>query len=552
MRKIYNFLGVAALATMGCGIANALPAKPGLISALQPDGTEILVRMEGDAFNKRIYNEAGKLMTVDANGFYVESELTEADFEAAATRRQARRNPGLTTKKFPSIGNQKVLVILVEFSNSKFTVENPVAFYKDMLNKEGFNEYGATGSAFDYFNINSSGKFLPEFDVYGPVQLPHPDSYYGGNDVMGNEANNYQMIIDACLQLDDEIDFSQYDRNEDGYIDNVYVFYAGYGEADGGGGDTVWPHAGDITKLSTKEYKLDGVILDHYACSNEMQKKTNKPDGIGSFCHEFGHVLGLPDLYPTIPGRAIFHPQYWDIMCYGSYNNESRTPPYYSAWERFAFGWIEPEELTAGEKTLEPLGDSNHAFILYGDNENDYYIFENRQLKDWDAYLQGHGMLVWHIDYDTRAWDANTVNSSPMHQYVDIIEADNILTVATIDGDTFPGSANITEFTFETVPSLQSWTRKDLGLGIINIQETEDGLIKFTVNDNYNSGVSSVVEGIDFLTISGNRVSTGEYGVQIFDITGRNVAVLNNNYTELPAGIYIATNGTSHKKFMVR
>lgn len=552
MKKIYNFLGLAAFTILGCNMAYALPAKPGLITAQQPDGSEIKIRMEGDAFNKRIYNEAGKLLTVDDRGFYVESTMTEADFEAALERNRVRRSPGLTTKHFPTTGKQKVLIILAEFSNSKFTVDNPKQFFHDMLNKEGFDEYGATGSAYDYFNVNSGGLFQPQFDVYGPVTLSNTDAFYGADDAMGNEANAYQLIIDACRALDSEIDFTQYDVDKDGYIDNVYVYYAGKGQADGGPANTVWPHAGDIYSKMNKEVKLDGVLLDHYACSNEMQNRTGKPDGIGSFCHEFGHVMGLPDLYPTIPGRNIFHPQYWDIMCYGSYNNESRTPPYYSGWERFAFGWTEPEVLTGGEKTLEPLGDSNKVFIIYGDNENDYYILENRQKKGWDEYLQGHGMLVWHIDYHLGSWDTNTVNSSALHQSVDLIEADNILTTQTIDGDPFPGTANITKFTFETTPSLQSWTRKNVGIAINNIEETADGLIKLSVHQYDPAGIEDAVTSQDFISISGNVVTTAENGVNVYDIAGRRVTVLNSESCNLPSGIYIATFGNNHLKFIVK
>ena len=321
MKKLYNFLGAAAMLALGVNLANALPAKPGLITAQQPDGSEIKIRMEGDAYGHLIYNEDGKLMTVDENGFYVVSTEQQEEYAKSVSKLSARRSHGLMTKAFPSTGNPKVLIILAEFKNSKFTIENPKQFYNDMLNKEGFDEYGATGSAFDYYNENSGGLFQPQFDIYGPVTLLNNDSHYGGDDAMGNEANAFQMIIDACQLLDKEIDFTQYDVDKDGFIDNVYVYYAGKGQADGGPAYTVWPHAGDIYTKLNKTIELDGVKLDHYACSNEMQNRTGKPDGIGSFLHEFGHVLGLPDLYPTISGRNIFHPQYWDLMCYVSYNN---------------------------------------------------------------------------------------------------------------------------------------------------------------------------------------------------------------------------------------
>lgn len=556
MRKIYYYLTLGCLAFAGINSASGLPAKPGLITVKQPDGTEIKVRMEGDAFNHFVYNEKGQLLSLNEEGFYVESKLTEEEFLQAKERRAVRKNQGLMTKHFPSIGQQRVLVILAEFSNSKFKVEEPKDFYYRMLNQVGFNEYGATGSAFDYFFENSGGKFMPQFDVYGPVTLSRTDSFYGEDDAFGLENNAYQMIIEACEMLDGEIDFTKYDADNDGIIDNVYVFYAGKGQADGGGATTVWPHAGDIYTKLHQNVSLDGKILDHYACSNEWQNAKEQPDGIGSFCHEFGHVLGLPDLYST-NGRAVFHPYYWDIMSLGSYNNDSRTPPNYSSYERYALGWLEPEVLPSGTVTIEPLGNSNMAYIIPTDIEDEYFLFENRQLNGWDAYLPGHGMLVWHIDYDVKAWDSNTVNNSATYQAVDLIEADDIKTTDSYAGDPFPGSSNNTQFTYDSTPSLRNWggrNRDDhTGYAINNIEETGDGLIKLNVEYNDPAAIDGIMSEIEnFVFVSGNTISTSENGVKIYDISGRIIATINAESLSLPSGIYIAVKGDKHVKFIVR
>ncbi|MCH5238475.1 MAG: hypothetical protein J1E95_11880, partial [Muribaculaceae bacterium] len=281
----------------------ALPARQGVLQALQPDGTTVNIRMEGNGEHKRIFSEDGYLLTTDSLGFYVyadtdqEGNVTPSAIRAlesdkkdsgilnkishlqqiGLTESYRVREPeediskyakgiGLGVTKFPSYGEQRSVVILVEFADKGFTIENPNDFYTRMLNEPGFSDYESTGSARDYFISNSNSVFIPQFDVYGPVVLDKPYSYYGRNSFWGQDANPWDMVVEACELLDDEIDFSLYDRNEDGIIDNVYFFYAGYGEADGGGANTIWPHSYDITSVSWHPYMFDGVRLDHYAC----------------------------------------------------------------------------------------------------------------------------------------------------------------------------------------------------------------------------------------------------------------------------------------------
>lgn len=462
--------------------AGAVVAKPGLIEAAQPDGTTLSIRLEGNEDLHFAYAEDGTLLTEDENGFYVPA----TDNEIAEKRRQnalkRRSGPGLMYDDFPAYGERRALVILVQFTNRKFTINNPKDFYTRMLNENGFSDSNSTGSARDYFIASSDSIFRPVFDVYGPVTVPNDYSYYGKNDFFGNDSQPERMVIDACNLLDEEIDFTLYDCDGNGVVDNIYIFYAGYGEADGGGANTIWPHSWDLSKKYSLAYVYDGVKIDHYACSNELQRMGNRPDGIGTFCHEFGHVLGLPDLYSTMSTGA-FTPYTWTIMDSGSYNNNSRTPPYYSSFEKYALGWIEPETLDEGEKTLLPLGDSNRAFIVRTSSENEYYLLENRQKKGFDTYLPGHGMLIWHIDYNRSIWVNNMVNVMTNHQYVDLIEADGERLNQNRDGDSFPGVSEVTSFTPETNPGWAPWTKELIPLMILDIEETEDGVIKFNVEE---------------------------------------------------------------------
>ncbi|MDE6463362.1 MAG: M6 family metalloprotease domain-containing protein [Muribaculaceae bacterium] len=325
--------------------ATAVPAKPGIITMTQADGTSIEVRLVGDERAHQYFTPDGYLLVNDGEQFYfatvdisgrpvstglradaprtgevsaflarVDREQVRADLNAALDRNAESaimRGPGLFPEsRFPGMGKQKGLVILVEYTDVKFSLSDPHDYFNRMLNEPGFSDYGGTGSAHDFFLESSMGQFDCDFDVVGPVTLPNSMSYYGGNDWGGNDIRPAHMIRDACDLVDDEVDFSQYDRDGDGEIDNVFVFYAGRGEASGGSADTIWPHSWSATYGVGANY-YDGKLLDRYACSNEWEG--TRPDGVGTFVHEFSHVLGLPDLYAT-SYTSSFTPGAWSTM----------------------------------------------------------------------------------------------------------------------------------------------------------------------------------------------------------------------------------------------
>lgn len=221
---------------------------------------------------------------------------------------------------------------------------------------------------------------------------------------------------------------------------------------------------------------FDGVRLDKYGCTSEWIN--NGPDGIGTFCHEFGHVLGLPDLYATSYTGA-FTPGSWMVMDSGSYNNNSHTPPLHSAFERYALGWIEPRLLSkAADVEIQPMSANDACIVKAGKDE--YFLFENRQQTGWDTYLPGHGMLVTHVRLDGDAWGMNRVNNDPEMMLVDIEEADGIPSADTRAGDAFPGTAGATSFTDDTTPSMRNWDDQRLSMPVTDITET-DGIIRFKI-----------------------------------------------------------------------
>ena len=560
---------LSILASGLCAGAMAIPAKPGLIAYTQPDGTVVNIQIVGDEHAHAVYSEEG-LLLVETEGrleyarFNSKGEPVASGVMASAggdgharklnlqsqsnidrwaeklavarigrlEKQQAVRamrapaaaaegeggdsdrlvplNFGRCESTFPVLGEQKGLVILVEYDDVAFTYGDYDYFHR-MLNEEGFSDYGSLGSARDWFVENSDGKFLPDFDVYGPVKLPNNRQYYGGNDSFGNDIRPHEMAIHACQILDDEVDFSQYDRDGDGVIDNVFIFYAGKGEHDSGVKNAVWPHSWELALgLPGEKYIFDGVQLNHYACTCEYPSGYKRPDGIGTFIHEFSHVMGLPDLYVTNYTTG-FTPGEWSVMDQGPYNNDRLTPPNYSSYEKGALGWIDFKPFEEGRMEIYDLSSTNEAFVLPTDSDNEFFFFENRQQHGNDVFLPGHGMLVWHVDYKKSYWTMNIVNNTSTHQCVDLIEADNVKSTATRASDAFPGTKNVTAFGFDTKPQLISWSKTRLAFDLEDITESEDGVISFNAVD---SGMNAV-EGV--------AAEDGSDGVY-FDLMGRRVA----------------------------
>lgn len=495
-------------------VASAVPAKPGLMTMTNADGSTVEVRLIGDERHHQYFTADGYLLaeqdgnfyyaTVDGTGAVLSSGLIarasgnrtaqdraflanidkEATLVALNEALEARsenapmRNPGLFPEsRFPGKGKQKGLVVLVEYTDVKFQVSNPYDYFYRMLNEDNFSDYGGTGSAHQFFYENSMGQFDCDFDVYGPITLSRNQAYYGGNGWSGDDQNPEQMAYEACQQLDATVDFTEYDRDNDGYIDNVFVFYAGRGEASGGGSNTVWPHSWTVSAGMGYSPQFDGVYLDRYACSNEWEG--TRPDGVGTFVHEFSHVMGLPDLYAT-SYTSSFTPGAWSAMDYGPYNNGGCTPPNYGAFERYALEWAEPVVVNSAMNAVLPVITTNVCGIIPSSDPNEYFLLENRQQEGWDAYVPGHGMLIWHVQYNTSVWASNKVNNTPSHQYVDIEEADGTQTESSRAGDAFPGTSHKTSFTGTTNPAMKTWSGVALNYPITDIAEN-NGIITFKV-----------------------------------------------------------------------
>ncbi len=404
-------VSILLLATLFAAGLWAVPAIPYPIDITLADGTTTQVYLRGDEFAHHYTLLDGTPVRLEQGKLIVDHTLPEI------TRQKMRmaRQTTIQASDFPNVGSPRGLVILVNFVDKKFIKTN--AEFKAMLNEAGYDKNGGIGSARDYFIGASDSLFQPIFDVYGPYDLPQNMAYYGAPSGGGSDSRPDEMIMHACAVAEENgVDFSLYDENNDGKIDNVFVYYAGNNQAEGGGENTVWPHRGYVSLRP----QYGGKTLYDYACSSELRLTGKKMCGIGTFCHEFSHVLGLADLYDTQGDNITV--DYWDLMASGSYNGGGCQPPSYTAFERFSVGWLTPTVLTdPGQYLLEPLTTHNQAYLIpVGDkkiepNENgEYFLLENRQEVGWDAgpaCLRGTGMLIWHINYKSAYWASNTPNA---------------------------------------------------------------------------------------------------------------------------------------------
>lgn len=384
------------------------------------------------------------------------------------------------------------LLILAEFSDVRFVSGNAHHAFDSLANSTGYRYNNAPGSAREYFRDQSGGQYVPQFDVVGPVTLPHPMAYYG-KDTIAEGYDRYlaDFIIDACLAAKDSADWTRYDNDNDGIIDFVFVLYAGYGQADSGIEETLWPCNWDV--LSTLysgltnrtdyyayydntgnlRYNLPvigGKILNEYACANEWNYLTRQRGGIGTFVHEFSHVLGLPDYYTTgALGRQT--PGTWSLMAAGNYNDQGRTPPAYSTHDRYFLGWTTPTLLNTPQQVNLPADGSTCYMVTrngmqpqQGARTNDtiYYI-ENRPCEGWDTYLPGNGMLIWRVVYDDEAWQSGLPNDQSLRYSVVSASGRNAYTANTLGGARqdvpFPGSEDVTAISLFPDAHLQDITQ---------------------------------------------------------------------------------------------
>ena len=369
----------------------------------------------------------------------------EAQKEARATTRALSGVPNHFT------GTKKGLIILMNFQDVQFTDKNKNGktfdvneFWNDLANKEGLKAVSGMlvcGSIRDYFRAQSYNEFTIDFDVRGPYTAKNKYSYYGRNKDWGGgnefDQNPMELIVEAVNACKDEVNFKDYDWDGDGEVDQVYVVYAGHGEASyAGNPDLIWPHEAELVPLGY-EVKLQDMVINTYACGNELNYN-DRVMGIGTICHEFSHCLGLPDVY-DVDYNGNVTPGEYDIMDAGNYNGDGWYPPSYSSVERNFCGWLEPKRVgnvdEANALGLQPLTQSPDAAIITREvGSTDYYLIEKRKKESWDSYLPAFTKnttvdeitLAWHVNYDLARWLKNEVNTDPNNMGLTLVPLDQV------------------------------------------------------------------------------------------------------------------------------
>ncbi len=488
-----RFLLAAVSAAVVSVAALAVPAKPGLKKmVIGPDGSKVEATVVGDENFRYLVGPDGRPMVMLSDGTY--GYTTAAAINASAKVRKgakakvaSRAASDDNVSQVPHIGSPRIPVILVDYTDKKFLDgSNANATFTNFFSK-------GNKSAYQYFVDQSNGRFKPQFDVYGPYHLKNNRKYYGGNEVFYYQGEKYEedqrpgeMVAEACKGLDSEIDFSLYDNNGDGECDVLIVLYAGVGEASSDEADSVWPHQWQLDESDYgQNLRLDGVKLSKYAVFNEVNGDyQSKIDGIGTFCHEFSHCLGLPDFYDTQYG-GHFGMGPWSLMDYGSYNDDTYTPIGYSAYEKWFMGWIDDiPEPTPGTTVTMPVFNQKDAAtdvayrLVNPSNANEYFVLENRAKQGWDSAIEAEGLMIYHVTYNSLRWNNNTVNDYEP-ECMAIVAADNKRTDASASGDLYPyGSVNSFTATSRPAATLNSGS-KTLDKPVTDIRRNADGTVSF-------------------------------------------------------------------------
>lgn len=587
-----------AFALLSFSSSFAAKAQPGVFTITQSDGTQLSLRLNGDENNSWYTSADGVLLVQVGTNYYVaqveedgslratpqlahnaeernETELQtiahqdkEKFYEAAEQVALEAKAIGVGTYNppyFPHEGTPKALVILVQFQDTKFVEEDPKAVFNYYLNGKAGDatppDFGKKiinsniGTVAQYFYDASFGKFQPQFDVVGPVTVSKNASYYGQNSGERTDINYLTMVKEACQLVDADVNFKDYDADGDGNVDLVYIIYAGYSESiSNNSADCLWPKTSNSNAGT-----YDGVTVHWHGINNELnyypgyEFKSN-PDilrlnGIGLFCHEFSHCMGLPDLYATntIKNTDYKCMEYWDLMDTGEYTVNGCAPTPYSPWEQEVMGWKEMEALgsDAVQVTMKPYYEEATAYKINSPSDDQYVILQNIQNQGWYRGMMGHGLLVYRIDYPNAAVGTfdnpnNNANTAPavtiipadgdlISSYLNKTDDDNAKYIYSHYGDPYPGLKTTDGKIFEPL-NVTSINEFALNRGVVinapiyNIKET-NGVITFDYLKDFTTGIDAPITNVD-----------ATKDANIYTLDGR---YLGTDASKLGKGIYV-------------
>lgn len=527
--------------------AFSMPAFPGDISYIQPDGTIVKYKLKGDEHFHWMESLDGHVLKRSDNGYLVYAEAVDDQVVASSVpytgndhrassrvrlldrrglmKMQQATNPSLQlASTFPPTGQRKLLMLLVNFADTQTTFGRDD--FDAMMNTANYQN---TGSFRDFYLENSYGQLDIQTTVVGWIQLSKNKNMY-------STENMTELISEALTLVQDEIDFSQFDNNGDGELDGLSIIHQGTGQEVTGSTQDIWSHSGELY-----DTWVDGIRVRTYTIQPELLYNVPMLSmmTVGVFCHEFGHNLGAPDFYDVDyeQNGSYVGTGEWDLMgggAWGTYGRSGDSPCHYTMWQKIQFGWVTPTVLSESQTidNMQAVTDGPVAYVINTMRDGDYFVLENRQKSGFDRSLPGHGLVIYHADESRIAprVNLNKVNSSSEQGLYTVCASANTLPGTTPEsygninsgGAPFPGTSNVTTLSDVTVPALHSNDGKYSYAALNDIVEN-NGRISFSfVKGDEPEGVGNLVaaakQGV--VTLTWERPTTGSV---------RNYRVFRNN-----------------------
>ena len=584
-------------------------AFPGLFTFTQPDGTKLSVTLHGDEYFSYYTTLDGVILVREGNTFYIAEISDDGDIKATGVlahnngarssseialiqqqdkgklfnrntiKRAIRKVPvaGGSPKYTPHTGSPNIVVILAEFQDVKFSVNEPVDAFDELFNASSLTDYGNQntrniGSVRRYFKTMSTNEFTPNFKIVGPITLSQNRKYYGGSKANPENDEKATILVEEAVDSVKKLGLAdlnsdEYDADEDGNVDLVYIVYAGHMQNMGGPNESVW------AKASSTYHKIGTKRINRYCMSGELLRP-EIPDciaSIGVICHEFSHCLGLPDLYVT---SAYFKDnqemEFWDLMDGGENLQYGWRPSAYTAWEKEAMGWpVDIQNLSAenssGDLTTPTTNGGTVYRIVNPDDSKEYIILEN--IKKTDEWSSGcyvaegttGGVLAYHMKYPYSSVNMGDNPNCRTNPALAVIPADGLLESIDLRGKTINGvlrtdSSYINSLKgdlFNNVNGLQ--ISDDLNLPNFCWYSGSETIAGYTDRFKTNKSVLFTFEGdqitvnyVDDVASSIADIQANEYSTEaIYSIDGRYIGTRRE---KLKPGIYII----NKKKVIIR
>lgn len=553
--------------------AMAVVADPDKIEFVQPDNSKIMILLKGDEKVRWAETIDGYSILFNKSGTYEyaildqESNMIPSGIQANNETERSKEEILFLSKvtknlqfsptqiqmmksawaiysnesqnAFPTTGNRSLVCILIGYTDVPFTKSN--ADFTNLFNQINYTTGGATGSVKDYYLENSYNQLNLTVTVAGPYTASNTMAYYGANNVYGDDSYPRELVSEAATLANPDVNYANFDNDNNGSVDGVYVIYAGYGEEAGASSNAIWAHAWSLATPIT----LDGKTISKYSCSPELRSNTGTNiTNIGVICHEFGHVLGAPDFYDTdyTAGGSFSGTGYWDMMAGGSWNNGGKTPAHHNAYTKtVVYGWATSTLISSGAViTLNNAAENLNSFYRYNTaTTNEYFLIENRQQIKFDSYLPGHGMIIYHVNSSIGSSSINITHPQKMYPICANATTNPSATPADYGsinsaGCPFPGSGAKTSFTDASIPSSLSWAGVATSKPITGITEN---ITNKTVSFTFMGGTSCTAPTVQATNFSSSAITDNSVTIGWSRGTGNSVIVIarkGSTVTEYP------------------